>query len=198
MAASPMTQPSLLLRIRDARDARAWSQFAELYVPLIQGFARQYGLQDADAADVTQEVLRRIAQAIKQMDYDPGRGSFRAWLYTVVRNQVRKSLSKIRPHDCGTGGTEAQILLEGQHAAEADSTADWDAAYEKRMFAYAAAQVRGDFKEATWQAFWFTAVDGRSAKEIAEPLGMTVAAVYLAKGRVMARLKEQIRSLQGE
>src|SRR4051794_37750507 len=115
MAASPMTQPSLPLRIRDAQDAPAWSQFAELYVPLIQGFARQYGLREADAADVTQEVLRRIAQAIKQMDYDPRRGSFRAWLYTVVRNQVRKSLGKKRPHDCGTGGTEAQLLLEGQH-----------------------------------------------------------------------------------
>ncbi len=198
MTATPTTQPSLLLRIRDAQDALAWSQFADLYVPLIHSFARKYGLQEADAADVTQEVLRRIAHAVKDLNYDPRRGSFRAWLYTVVRNQVRKSLGQRRPYDCGTGGTAAQILMEEQHFSEEDSTADWDAAYEKRMFAYAAAQVRGDFKDATWQAFWLTGVEGRSAKEVAKQLGMTVAAVYLAKGRVMARLKEQIHLLQGE
>jgi RNA polymerase sigma factor (sigma-70 family) len=198
MADSLVTNPSLLLRIRDAQDTLAWSQFANLYAPLIHEFARRYGLQDADAADVTQEVLRAVARAVKELDYDPRLGSFRGWLYTVVRNQVRKTLGRKQAHQCGTGGTEAQMLLEKQLSPEKDETAEWHADYERRVFAHAATQVRGDFQETTWQAFWLTGVDGKGAKEVAEELGLTVAAVYLAKGRVMARLKEQIRLLQGE
>jgi RNA polymerase sigma-70 factor (ECF subfamily) len=198
MTASSGTQPSLLLRIRDPQDARAWSQFAELYAPLIHGFARKYGLQEADAADLTQDVLRLVAQAAKDLDYDPQRGSFRGWLYTVVRNQVRKFFGRRRDFHAGAGGTEAQQRLDQQISPETDLTAEWNAECERRIFAHAAAQIRGDFKEATWQAFWLTAVDGRSGKEVAEQLGMTVAAVYLAKSRVMARLKEQIQLLQAE
>lgn len=195
---SSTTQPSLLLRIRDVQDALAWSQFAEMYAPLIHSFARKYGLQEADAADVTQDVLRHVARAAKSLDYDPQRGTFRGWLYTVVQNQVRKSLGRRRADQVGAGGTEARELLEQQLSPEKDETAEWNADYERRMFAHAAAQVRNDFREATWHAFWLTAVEGKSAKEVAEQLGMTVAAVYLAKGRVMVRLKEQIQFLQRE
>ena len=159
---------------------------------------RKYGLQEADAADVTQEVLRLVARAVKDLDYDPRRGSFRGWLYTVVRNQVRKSLGRTPNHHQGTGGTEAQRLLEQQLSPEADSTVEWEAECERRLFVYAASQVRGDFQEATWQAFWLTGVDGKAAQEVAAQLGMTVAAVYLAKSRVMTRLKEQIGLLQGD
>jgi DNA-directed RNA polymerase specialized sigma24 family protein len=73
----PATSPSLLIRIRDHGDHLAWSQFVDLYQPLIRGFARKHGLQEADAADLTQEVLRAVAQAIERLDYDPRRGSFR-------------------------------------------------------------------------------------------------------------------------
>ncbi len=183
MADSLLTHPSLLLRIRDARDAQAWARFVDLYTPLIHGFARKYGLQEADAADVTQEVLSSIARAVQALNYDPQVGAFRGWLYTVVRNQVRKTLGRRKSHQCGTGGTEAQMLLEQHLSPERDETAEWNANYERHLFAHAATQVRGVFQESIWQAFWLTAVEGEKAKEVAEQLGMTVAAVYLAKGR---------------
>src|SRR5215470_1143371 len=81
------TRPSLLIRIRDPGDAEAWGQFVALYGPLIYQFARKQGLQDADAADLTQIVLQAVIDAMKRLDYDPERGSFRGWLYKVVRNQ---------------------------------------------------------------------------------------------------------------
>ena len=81
---------------------------------------------------------------------------------------------------------------------EIDSTAVWASECERQLFACAAGQVRGDFEERTWQAFWLTGVDGKAAKEVAQDLGMTLAAVYLAKSRVMKRLKEQIQILQRE
>jgi len=196
MADAPSTRPSLLIRLRDARDEQAWTHFEGLYGPLIYGFARKHGLQDADAADLCQDVLRLVAGAVRGLEYDTRAGSFRGWLFTVVRNQLRKFLGR-RPHDRGTGDSVTKGLLEQLPAPEEDQAA-WDEDFRRRLFHYAAVQVRGDFSTSTWQAFWQTAVQGKPAKEVAAKLGLTAAAVYLAKGRVMARLKEQIKLLQEE
>src|SRR5438105_13882640 len=85
---SPATRASLLVRLRDGNDAEAWQQFVRLYAPVVYGFARKRGLQDADAADVMQDVLRSVAGAAVRLNYDPARGSFRGWLYTVSRNKI--------------------------------------------------------------------------------------------------------------
>ena len=84
----PPTQPSLLVRLKDAHDREAWERFVDLYAPLVYAFVRKRGLQDADAADLTQDVLRQVAAAAKSLIYDPRRGSFRGWLFTVVRNRL--------------------------------------------------------------------------------------------------------------
>jgi RNA polymerase sigma factor (sigma-70 family) len=198
MGDSPITRPSLLVRIRDTRDDQAWSQFVEIYAPLIYGFARKHGLQDADAADLTQDVLRVVAKTIRGLDYDSQRGSFRGWLFTVVRNKLRNFLTRRRSYERGTGDTDAQNLLKEQPAPEEDAASLWDQDYERQLFTCAAKQIRGRVRESTWQAFWQTTVLGKSGKEVAEGLKMTVAAVYLAKSRVMAQLKEQIRQLREE
>jgi RNA polymerase sigma-70 factor (ECF subfamily) len=192
----PQTRPSLLVRLRDSQDRDAWRQFVDIYVPLIYGFARRGGLQDADAADVTQEALCAVARAIKRLEYDPNRGSFRAWLLTVVRSKIanwrtRQERNHVQDRDCG-----AQDELDNM-PAPIEETA-WDQEYERRIFQLAAAQVRGQFEEASWQAFWQTALEGKSGKEVAATLGISVGAVYIAKSRVLARLKERIVELQGE
>src|SRR5215212_12089311 len=88
MNESPVTRPSLLLRVRNPRDSRAWSSFVELYTPVVFNFCRNRGLQAADAADVAQEVMRSIAGAIGRFDYDPDKGSFRDWIFRVTRNKL--------------------------------------------------------------------------------------------------------------
>jgi len=197
MSNAPVTRSSLLLRIRDAQDGEAWSQFVELYAPLIYGFVRRHGLQDADAADLTQEVLRTIAATARHWEYDPSRGSFRGWLFTVVRNKLRNLLSSRKRHTQGTGDTDMMRFLQEQ-PAPVEASALWDQEYERRLFAWAAEELRPSFHETTWHAFWQTAVDGKSGKEVADHLGISIAAVYLAKGRVMAKLKERIRLLTEE
>ncbi len=192
----PTTRPSLLLRIRDSRDKDAWRQFVEVYAPLIYRFARQAGLQDADAADVTQEVLKAVARAGKRLDYDAQRGSFRAWLFTVVRSKLNNFLASAQRKQCGSGGPDAQALLEALPAREDEAA--WELEYERRVFAWAAGKVRDDFEASSWQAFWRTAVDGQSGKEVAAALGLSVGAVYIAKSRILSRIKEQIQQLQGE
>ena|SRR6266404_4543798 len=198
MAQAPTTRPSLLIRIRDAQDSQAWTQFVDLYAPLVYGFARKHGLQDADAADLTQEVLRVVAGAVGRFDYDPRQGSFRGWFFTVARNKLRNFISARKHQEQGSGDTGAQDWLEAQPSGEEDQAASWDQEFEQRLFAWAAEQVRSGFQDSTWQAFWQTAVLGKSPKEVAEALAISVGAVYIAKSRVLARLREQIQQLEGE
>ena len=88
MGDTPKTRLSLLVRIRDSQDDLAWSEFVDVYAPLIHGFACKQGLQDADAADLTQDVLRAVARAIKRLDYDAERGTFRGWLFTAGQSHL--------------------------------------------------------------------------------------------------------------
>src|SRR5262245_15026273 len=196
MSSSPHTRPSLLLRLRDAADREAWRQFVELYAPLVYRFARRRGLQDADAADLTQEVLHAVARTGDRFDYDPGRGTFRAWLFTVARNKLHTFLKRRARRR--NGEVDVDRLPEEPAAPGPDEVAQWEQEYEQRLFDWAADLVRGRFQEATWQAFWLTAVEGRSAKEAASELGVSIGAIYIARSRVLARLKEQVRLLEEE
>ena len=99
MPRSPETRPSLLLRIRDAQDHAAWVEFVEVYAPLVHAYARTRGLQDADAADVTQDVLQAVANHAERFDYDPSRGSFRGWLFRITLNKLRDQVARMVPRE---------------------------------------------------------------------------------------------------
>src|SRR5438552_2289806 len=166
--------------------------------PLIERLARQKGLQEADAADLVQEVLRTVAAAIERQMFDPARGSFRGWLFRIARNLMVNFLISQRRQPRGSGDTDMQQLLEAWPAQDAEDSALFDAEYKRQLLYWAAEQLRGEFTERTWQAFWQTGVEGRSAKEAAAALGMTVGTVYHYKSRVMARLRQKIEEVQGE
>jgi RNA polymerase sigma factor (sigma-70 family) len=179
-----LTRPSLLLRIRDADDRAAWEEFVGLYAPLVYRFARRRGLQDADASDVSQQVLQAVAQSARRLDYDPGRGSFRGWLLTVTRNILINALKRKDRQPIATGETSFHERLEAQPAPRVPDEAIWEQEYQRSRLAWAAERVRPRFEETTWRAFWRTAVDGESPREVAESLGLSVGAVHIAKSRV--------------
>src|SRR5262245_17766552 len=195
MAEIPPTRASLLARLRDPGDEAAWREFVELYGPLVYGYARKQSLQDADAADLTQDVLLAVAGSVGRLDYDPRRGSFRNWLFTVVRNKLSNwraaGVNRLR----GSGDSETHKLLE-QCPVQPGEAAAWEADWEERLFAWACEQVRRDVADHTWQAFWRTALDGQSGKEVAAALGLTVTAVYRARSRVLARIKGLVGCVQ--
>ncbi len=195
MTVSPATQPSLLIRIRDERDSDSWSQFVAVYSPLVHGFLRKRGLQDADAADLTQEVLGRVAAAIKKFDYSPERGSFRGWLFTIVENCLRRFSAAPRPGQQGSGDTKTLRALHDLPAAIPED--EWNLQYQRHLLQRAAVDVRDDFQDGTWRAFWETAVEDHPPADVAAGLGLTIAAVYMAKHRVTTRLREHIQFLEG-
>jgi RNA polymerase sigma factor (sigma-70 family) len=197
MHESLTTRPSLLLRLRDPGDDRAWVEFVDLYAPLIRRVALRGGLQDADAADLEQEVFRTVAGAINRYDPDPARGSFRGWLLRIARNLLLNLLAARRRHPPVGGGTDMVALLEALPDPAADDSTVFEAEYRRRTFEWAADQVRDDFRPATWQAFWRTAVDGHEPSTVAADVGLSVGAVYVARSRVLARIRAKVEEIEG-
>jgi RNA polymerase sigma factor (sigma-70 family) len=195
MDEQPMTRPSLLVGLRDPHNGPAWSQFVTIYSPLVYRYARRQGLQESDAADVTQDVFRAVARSIRRFDYDPQRGTFRGWLITVARSKLRDFFSKREAIIEGSGGTGVLKMLEQQPSRE-DDDAFVEREHRRCLFDWAVHQIRVDFQESTWRAFWMTSVEGKNTKEVAELLGMTVGAVYIARSRVLAKLKEKIQEVE--
>lgn len=193
-----LTRPSLIARLADPRDRTAWQQFVELYGGLVYGFARNHGLQDADAADLTQEVLLTLAGAAGRWQYDPARGPFRHWLYGVTRHKLARFLERRGRQPVGSGDTNAIQRLDEEPGHEPDLEAAWEQEYQRQVFRVAAEEVKEGFAPTTWQAFWRTAVEGKSAAEVATELGLSIGAVYVAKSRVLARVAERARLLQAE
>ena len=195
MPDTSLTRPSLLRRIRDAENHQAWEQFVEIYTPLIYGFCRQHGLQDADAADVSQEVMRAVAVAIVKFEYDPQRGRFRNWLFTVVRSKLNNFLAAQHRRPVTANSTLLQSL---DHQFAPTDEHQWDRDYRQRLFDWAATKVRTEVQETTWQAFWRTAMENQRSNEVASCLGLNLASVYAARSRVTTRLKTLIAEADGD
>jgi RNA polymerase sigma factor (sigma-70 family) len=194
----PGTRPSLLVRLRDTTDERAWNEFTAIYGPLIHRLACRSGFQDADAADLVQEVLRAVAGAIDRWVPDPSRGPFRNWLFRIARNMMLNLVTRERRHPRGTGRDDIRSLLETQPSPSTEDSELFELEYKRQVFRWAAEKVRGEFREPTWAAFWQTAVEGKKAQEVGHALGMSVGAVYMARSRVVARLREVVEQVEVE
>lgn len=192
---SPLTRASLLVQLRDGSNHAAWQKFVKLYGPVVYGFARKRGLQDADAADLMQDVMRSVSAAIVRLDYDRNQGTFRGWLFTISRNKIFNFLSARRIRPQGSGDTGAHRMLDAQPNRREDADA-WELEYQRRLASLAMERIKSEFQEKSWQAFWLTAVEGQAASEVSKQLGLSAGAIYVAKSRVLARLKEEVEAMQ--
>lgn len=195
-ADSPPTRVSLLLQLRDGTNHAAWREFLQLYGPVVYGFARKRGLQDADAADLMQDVMRSVSSSIGRLEYDPSRGTFRGWLFTVTRNKVFNFLSARRIRPRSAGDTATNRLLEAHPEQNDGIDDDWELEFQRRIAALAMDRVKSEFQEKTWRAFQLTAVEGIGAAEAGKQVGLSPGAVYVAKSRVLARLKTEVELLR--
>lgn len=196
MPDAPLTRASLLLRIRDANDVEAWQRFLELYGPFVHGWYRKRGLQDADASDLTQEVLHAVSSGADRFDYDPERGTFRSWLFTIARRRLNDFVERRRREARRLGTAVTLDFLPDESTSEEE--ARWERDYQRRLFGLAAESVRSRVDDSTWRAFWMTAVEGQPGKVVADELQLSLGSVYVAKSRVLAHLKQRIRQIQGD
>jgi RNA polymerase sigma-70 factor (ECF subfamily) len=182
------TRPSLLLRIRDAEDAGAWRTFVDLYAPVIYGYSRKQGLIDADAADVVQEVLAQVARSIRTFEYQPEKGRFRNWLCVVTRSKIGKIQRRSQAQAGATGLDDELVASVGEEPA-------WVELFNSEVLRAALARIRPNFGDETWQIFERVWIQDEAPAEVARALSRPIHAVYVAKSRVLLRLREEILSL---
>jgi RNA polymerase sigma-70 factor (ECF subfamily) len=196
--ASKSLYTTLLVRLQ-ANEDDAWRRLDHVYGPVVLGWCHGAGLRSDDAADVKQEVFRSVAEAIADFRRDKPGDSFRGWLWRITQNKLRDFFRRQRQQPAAAGGTTfrqqlQEIPLDGP--ADEESLPPGPSDEETGgVFRRALELVRSEFAENTWQAFWGVTVAGQSAAEVAAALGMSAGAVYVAKSRVLRRLREEFGPL---
>lgn len=191
----PKTRVSLILRLRHSSDAEAWQEFVEIYQPLIYRIAVNRGLQPADARDLTQDVLLRVAKAVNQWNPNPAKGTFRGWISRITRNMVIDYFRSNNRLPITTDETSVFKLVRST-PLPGEEAGQFDFEQERQTFAWAAEKIKPTFSESTWKAFWLTAVEQKNPTEVARSLSISRGAVYIARSRVMAKLKETVARTQ--
>jgi RNA polymerase sigma-70 factor (ECF subfamily) len=191
----PSTRITLLTRLRSPTDAEAWRTFVDLYLPLVYRYCRKRGLQDADARDVTQQVLANVHRAMESFEYDPRKGKFRNWLGTIALREIMRYQQKSRRPGKG-GGDGLGDSLAGQESGQVDAA--WQEEFNSHIFAAALDRVRTEFDGPTWQAFDATWLRDVKPRQAAKDLGKPPAWIYKARFRVLTRLRSEIEFLTND
>jgi RNA polymerase sigma factor (sigma-70 family) len=181
------TSASLLGRLRESGDVDAWSRFVHLYTPILYSWARKMGLRHDDSADLVQDVFAVLVQKLPGFQYN-AHGRFRGWLWTITKQKwIDRRRRAVLPLDSSAIVDDAEARAEPSEIEETE--------FRDYLIRSVVPSLRGHFHDTTWRAFWSQVVDGRPAAAVAEELGLSVAVVYKAKLRVLARLNAELADL---
>ena len=190
------TRVTLLHRInQNPADQLSWAEFVTFYGPPIRGWLTHWGLQEADAQDVAQNVLMRLTAKLPQFKYDPAR-SFRGWLKTLTHHAWHDFVTEAGYRTRGSGDTSVLDQLQSIEARE-DLAARVEATFDKELLEMALLRAKARVANNTWLAFKLAALDGVPPQAVADQLGVRVSQVYLAKHRLQKLVQEEIRALEG-
>jgi RNA polymerase sigma factor (sigma-70 family) len=187
------THPSLLLRVRDARNHHAWNEFVDVYGPVIFNYCRLRQLQECDASDVAQEVLLRLSSALREFEYKPELGRFRDWLGVVTHRELLKFWNRR-----GRSRSLTVSLAVTQNETSTTEVLDdslWNAHFHSELLQAALVRIRSEFTEQTWEAFQLAWLEDQSPIQVAERLQIGIEKVYVAKSRALKRLREEVLRL---
>ncbi|MCA9038256.1 MAG: sigma-70 family RNA polymerase sigma factor [Planctomycetaceae bacterium] len=183
------TSVSLLERIRRSSGDSDWGQLVGLYDPLIRLWIRRYSSAKHEVDDVVQEILTVVVR--KLPDFERARlGSFRSWLRTITVNCLRDSWRSKRFRPLASGGSDFHAVLDQLADPCSELSQVWNDEYDQHVLQSLLEQVRHDFSEPIWQSFWRVAVSGESVERVSSDLGVSVNSVYIARSRVMSRLRQ--------
>ncbi len=187
------TSVSLLWRLKRPDESAAWERFIGLYAPMIHAWVKRQGLADTDADDLAQEVMTILVQKLPEFDYSPDR-SFRGWLRTITVNKTRdffrRRAARKESVEISLKFSAAEPVVEPEHREFIEA-----AEYRAQLVGRALRIMQAEFRPATWQACWRLVVDDCPADQVAAELGITANAVYIAKSRVLRRLREELHGL---
>jgi RNA polymerase sigma-70 factor (ECF subfamily) len=188
---STSTSRSLLARLH-ANEPAAWDRLVGLYAPLVWHWCGRMNLPRQDAADVFQEVFQAVAANFDAFRKDRPGDTFRGWLRTITKNKVLDHFRHEQRQPHGAGGTAAKVRLSQVPEVVWDADGPEESALEHQLLHRALANIKDDFEERTWKAFWRVVVDGQPSPGVAQELGMSQGAVRVAKCRVLHRLRLEL------
>jgi RNA polymerase sigma-70 factor (ECF subfamily) len=177
----PETPISLLERLRLRPDAASWQRLVDLYTPLIQQWLGRYSLQEADADDLTQEVLSALVRELPQFRHDLRQGAFRRWLRTVAVNRLHNFWRGRRVRPLATGDGDFQVMLNQLEDPESTLSRLWDEEHDRHIVRRLLQLIEPEFEPTTWRAFQALVLEGKKTYETAAQLGISVNAVRIAK-----------------
>jgi RNA polymerase sigma-70 factor (ECF subfamily) len=195
------TRESLLNRLRNWDDQASWKDFFETYWKMIYRVGRRAGLSDAEAQDVVQETIITVARRLPQFRYDPAIGSFKSWLLTLTRSRLSDHFRKKHYHRHGQQLRREEPLSTSLLEAHPDSEAAhldqvWNEEWRQNIMDKAVERVKLAVSPKQYQMFYFHALKGLPARQVAQRLNTNLAEIYVAKYKVSALLKKQIRALE--
>ena len=182
------TSASLLVRLQQSEDREAWSRFVELYGPLIFHWARGTGMQESDAADLTQDVMALLLRKLPEFRYDPQK-SFRSWLKTVTLNRWRETARR-KSLPLLADGNRQLALVPGPSAE-----AFWEQEYRQQLIARTLETLAPEFRPSTWEAVRRYVLGNEAPETLASELGLSVWTIYSAKSRLLKRLRTELEGL---
>ena len=197
------TRSSLLSRLKDWEDSEGWRQFFDAYWKLIYNTSIRAGLNDAEAQDVVQDTILSVAKKMRDFKYDAARGSFKGWLLQLTRWRILNQLKKRSPGEsmdspAGEGASPVSIVESVPDPASLEMAAHWELDWQKNLVDAAIEKVKGKTSPKQYEIFHLHVVKRLPAAEVAAALNVNLARVYLAKHRVSALVKREVRRLERE
>ncbi|MEW4456372.1 sigma-70 family RNA polymerase sigma factor [Bremerella sp. JC817] len=185
------TSVSFLDSLQCTSDEEAWGRLVGMYSPLIRGWLKRHGAMVEDLDDVTQEVLAVVFRRFPDFRREPRAGAFRAWLRTITANCLRDHWRKKNRQPTGVGGSDFGAVIAELEDPNSGLSAQWNRDHDRHVIQYLLDEVRPAFTDKTWQAFQRFALDGLTADVVSQELGISVNAVFVAKSRVLSRLRQR-------
>ncbi|MEK6233210.1 MAG: sigma-70 family RNA polymerase sigma factor [Planctomycetales bacterium] len=192
---APSITMSLLARLR-AGDPEGWDRLSKLYCPLVYRWCKRARLQYDDASDIVQEVFRTVALKIDSFRRERKGDTFRGWLWTITRHKLGDYIRRQQNRPQPTGGSDAAAMLHqvadpfGEDSDSFVQGGDYNSLYHRALDL-----IKTEFEEPSWKAFWMVVVEDKTAAQAAEELGLSANAVYIAKSRILARLRQELGDL---
>jgi RNA polymerase sigma-70 factor (ECF subfamily) len=190
-----LTSKSLLERLRDRGDDRAWQRFVAVYESWLRGWLSRHDLQPADVEDVLQEILAIVSAKLPHFIHNGQPGAFRSWLRAILTNQLRYFLRGQRNRQAALPCEPLAGWLDQLTDPDSALSRQWDQEHDQQLVRRMLACIRNEFHPATWQVFQMHVLDDRPAAEVARHFQLQPNAVYVVKSRVLARLREELRGL---
>ena len=195
----PTTRNTLLVKLAGAEFDSVWHEFSRQYEPLIYRFGRKRGLQHADAIELTQQVMLGVMQSAEKWSQEEPPEHFRGWLKRVASNQLINMVTREAKHR-GQGGSDQHSLkltADTTYSPEQQAEKLWQTEQQRSILRTAANNIRQEFTSDSWAAFERTLLGGETVESLANELGKSAGAIYAARARIMRRLKQEARRLEG-